>query len=322
MVILHDSVTSRRAMGSFFWMLENIDATYYMFCDHDDIWLPQKVELSLAKIREIERDNRPALVCCDLVVTDSNLNTISPSLWSYMKLRPELLTKLKYAISCNLFTGCTMIINRAARDISLPISPRAVMHDSWIGLRVLTAGGDVAWIPTPLILYRQHTDNLFGAHRVSRSRSYYLHKLRTIKGVIATYRQNFLMAKDALGGRATLFVGTSGTDIEHKIAFDEGVLGCNGIYNSFSLGPKVQYDTMPFGFQNHLIFASINFRQAHMEKAIDVLVDSRYDEVVELIEKDEFIKNPLDAYENKIFCKGAPLKTGVIWNKDFIKEDE
>lgn len=204
MVILHDSVTSRRAMGSFFWMLENIDATYYMFCDHDDIWLPQKVELSLAKIREIERDNRPALVCCDLVVTDSNLNTIGPSLWSYMKLRPELLTKLKYAISCNLFTGCTMIINRAARDISLPISPRAVMHDSWIGLRVLTAGGDVAWIPTPLILYRQHTDNLFGAHRVSRSRSYYLHKLRTIKGVIATYCQNFLMAKDALGGRVSV----------------------------------------------------------------------------------------------------------------------
>lgn len=204
MVILHDGVTSRRAMGSFIWMLENIDATYYMFCDHDDIWLPQKVELSLAKIREIERDNRPALVCCDLVVTDSNLNTIGPSLWSYMKLRPELLTKLKYAISCNLFTGCTMIINRAARDISLPISPRAVMHDSWIGLRVLTAGGDVAWIPTPLILYRQHTDNLFGAHRVSRSRSYYLHKLRTIKGVIATYRQNFLMAKDALGGRVSV----------------------------------------------------------------------------------------------------------------------
>ena len=128
--------------------------------------------------------------------------------------------------------------------------------------------------------------------------------------------------KDTLGGRATLFVGTSGTDIEHKIAFDEGVLGCNGIYNSFSLGPKVQYDTMPFGFENHLIFASINFRQAHMEKAIDVLVDSRYDEVVELIDKDEFIKDPLYAYENKIFCKGAPLKTGVIWNSEYIDEEK
>ena len=59
-----------------------------------------------------------------------------------------------------------------------------------------------------------------------------------------------------------------------------------------------------------------------MEKAIDVLVNSRYDEVVELIDKDEFIKDPLFAYENRIFSKGAPLKTGVIWNKQYIQEDE
>ena len=126
---------------------------------------------------------------------------------------------------------------------------------------------------------------------------------------------------EKLGGRATMFVGTSGSNVEHRVAFGHKVLGCNGIYNSFSLGPVVQYDTMPFGFENHLIFASINFRQAHMEKAIEILVDSRYDEVVELIEKEEFIKDPLDAYENKIFCKGAPLKTGVIWNKEYIDED-
>ena len=125
---------------------------------------------------------------------------------------------------------------------------------------------------------------------------------------------------EKLGGRATMFVGTSGSATEHKVAFEHKVLGCNGIYNSFSLGPTVSYDTMPFGFENHLIFASINFRQEHMEKAINVLVDSRYDEVVELIDKDEFIKDPLDAYENKIFCKGAPLKTGVIWNKNYIEE--
>ena len=125
---------------------------------------------------------------------------------------------------------------------------------------------------------------------------------------------------DKIGGRATMFVGTSGSAVEHRIAFQHKVLGCNGVYTSFSLGPVVSYDTMPFGFENHLIFASINFRQEHMEKAIDVLVDSRYDEVVELIDKEEFIADPLDAYENKIFCKGAPLKTGVIWNEKYIEE--
>lgn len=124
-----------------------------------------------------------------------------------------------------------------------------------------------------------------------------------------------------LGGRATMFVGTSGTNIEHRVAFEHKVLGCNGVYNSFSLGPVVHYDSMPFGFENHLIFASINFRQEHMEKAIEVLVDSRYDEVVELIDKEEFIKDPLDAYENKIFCKGAPLKTGIIWNKEYMEAE-
>ncbi len=126
---------------------------------------------------------------------------------------------------------------------------------------------------------------------------------------------------ERLGGRATLFIGASGSNVEHRIAFEHKVLGCNGVYNSFSLGPKVTYDTMPFGFENHLIFASINFRQAHMEKAIDVLVDSRYDEVVELIDKEEFIKDPLDAYENKIYCKGAPLKTAAIWNKEYVEAE-
>ena len=57
-----------------------------------------------------------------------------------------------------------------------------------------------------------------------------------------------------------------------------------------------------------------------MEKAIKILVTGRYDEVVELIDKGEFINNPLDAYKNKIFCKGAPLKTAVIWNKEYIDE--
>ena len=126
---------------------------------------------------------------------------------------------------------------------------------------------------------------------------------------------------EMLGGRATMFIGTSGTNVEHRVAFEHKVLGCNGVYNSFSLGPKVQYDTMPFGFENHLIIASINFRQSHMEKAIEILVDSRFDEVVELIDKQEFISDPLYAYENKIYCKGAPLKTGVIWNKEYIDEE-
>lgn len=125
-----------------------------------------------------------------------------------------------------------------------------------------------------------------------------------------------------LGGTATVFVGTSGTELESRIAFEYGVLGCNGIYDSFSLGPSVTYDTMPFGFKNQVIFASINFTQKHMEKAIEILCSSNFDELVELIDKKEFISNPIYAYENRIYCKGAPLKTAVIWNEKYINEEK
>lgn len=124
--------------------------------------------------------------------------------------------------------------------------------------------------------------------------------------------------KAKLNGTATTFIGISGNSIENKIAFEYGVLGNNGLYNSFSLGPVVQFDSMPFGFKNHIILSSINFRQAHMEKAIEILAKSDYDTIVELIDKDTFTANPVDAYNNKIYCKGAPLKTAVIWNEKYI----
>ena len=147
--------------------------------------------------------------------------------------------------------------------------------------------------------------------------------LRQAGGVYvrSSYDSNEALAAaitEALGGRATAFIGVSGTAVEHEIAFTHRVLGCNGLYNSFSLGPKISFDTMPFGFENHLIFGSINFRQDHMEKAIRMLARSPYDQIVELIGRDEFAADPIGAYENRIYCKNAPMKTAVIWNQDRI----
>lgn len=142
----------------------------------------------------------------------------------------------------------------------------------------------------------------------------------------ASYLQNNFATEEELadaiisklGGRATTFIAVSGSSVDQRIAFDKKVLGCNGIYNSFSLGPRISFDTMPFGFENHLIFGSINFRQDHMEKAIELLAESDYDKIVEFIDKDEFIKDPIGAYKNIIYCKEAPLKTAVIWNKKYV----
>ena len=120
------------------------------------------------------------------------------------------------------------------------------------------------------------------------------------------------------GGPALLFVGTSGSEAEHRVAFAHGALGCNGVYDSFSLGPKVTFDSMPFGFRNQVILSSINFTRKHMEEAICILAESRFDEVVRLIDRETFTRDPMGAYLNTIYAKGAPLKTAVIWNQEYI----
>lgn len=57
-------------------------ADYTMFCDHDDVWLPNKIEITLNKMLEAENENAqnlPILVHTDLKVVDENLNTLCSS---------------------------------------------------------------------------------------------------------------------------------------------------------------------------------------------------------------------------------------------------
>ncbi len=58
-----------------------------------------------------------------------------------------------------------------------------------------------------------------------------------------------------------------------------------------------------------------------MEEAIGLLLKSRYNEIVSLIDRDEFTADPISAYNDIIYSKGAPLKTAVIWNKQYIDSE-
>ena len=53
-VIFEEESKHLGAAFSFMWLLNRVEAPYYMFCDQDDIWFPQKIELTLKKMKEIE----------------------------------------------------------------------------------------------------------------------------------------------------------------------------------------------------------------------------------------------------------------------------
>lgn len=167
--VMSDNRRNVGAMRSFERLLEQVpaEADYVMFADQDDVWLPEKVAVTKAKMQELEAvhgKQKPIVVHTDLKVVNQDLKEMHPSFWRFSNIRPEILDRdVHYLGICNAVTGCAMMMNRAALTISLPFADYAFMHDWWIAEKVMTEGGIVCPLAQPTILYRQHLSNVVGA---------------------------------------------------------------------------------------------------------------------------------------------------------------
>lgn len=151
-------------MGNFAALIEASSAPYVMFCDQDDVWLPEKIQRLLDVMQKTERecpDDTPVLVHSDLRVVDRNLKVIANSFWDYQYLNRGKSVFGRLLVE-NVVTGCASILNRALINAAMPIPQEAIMHDWWMAL-VASAFGKIVPIDDPLVLYRQHGDNNLGA---------------------------------------------------------------------------------------------------------------------------------------------------------------
>lgn len=166
-MLVEDSLGNLGSSRSFMKLLEYSNSEYIMFCDQDDVWLPHKIELSLNKMKDLENiysKNVPLLIFTDLVVVNDKLNIISESFWRYQKLDPQISRDWRKLLAQNVITGCTIMINKKAKEVSLPYLVETMMYDHWIGVNVAKYG-KVDWINRPTVLYRQHSSNVAGAHK-------------------------------------------------------------------------------------------------------------------------------------------------------------
>jgi Glycosyl transferase family 2 len=146
-------------------LMEACDAPYFAFCDQDDVWLPEKLELLLKEMQRLEslrREETPILVHSDLKVADKELRVISTSLFEYWHVNLTKGRKLGQLLCNNIVTGCALMGNRALLELARPIPAGAPLHDWWVAL-IASSCGVVQTIPEPTILYRQHGANQLGA---------------------------------------------------------------------------------------------------------------------------------------------------------------
>ena len=164
--VLHVGGPKSGPAAAFGWLLERVppDSRYVMLADADDVWLPHKIERTLAAMQAAERESppkTPILVHTDLIVVDERLGVIHPSFWEYTRCPPEPAT-LRRQIVRTLMTGPTLMLNAALRE-SIGSTPTAArIQDTWFGL-VAVALGKVVALRESTVLYRQHGSNTVGA---------------------------------------------------------------------------------------------------------------------------------------------------------------
>lgn len=183
--VVLDYPSQKGASNNFFSLLKRVNASYFFFADQDDVWMSNKMEKCLVRMLQIEKStiSKPVLVCCDACVTDEKLKVVSPSLWERSGAYPEFLTNFNESAATPFVTGCTMLLNKAAKESVLwNVTEKATMHDAFITLCVFKACGIVEPIRESLMYYRQHGENTLGAYSKENSRLIY--KLKHIKYVL------------------------------------------------------------------------------------------------------------------------------------------
>lgn len=142
-------------------MLTNpaINATYFAFCDQDDIWNNDKLGEAVAWLAS-QPAAHPAIYCSRAQIIDDAGRRLGNTRFF---ARPP---SFRNAIVQSIAGGNTMVFNRAAREVLAEASRRApfVSHDWWSYMIVTGVGGTVRYVEMPSIAYRQHDNNLVGAN--------------------------------------------------------------------------------------------------------------------------------------------------------------
>lgn len=153
--IIEDNIFGLGVAKNFIHILNYSHAEYCMFCDQDDIWLENKIELLFNTISQ-KNNNIPQAVFSNSYLWNSNNGIISNrNTLTYPRKLEELLF-LNTGVQ-----GAAGIFNDRVKDImKIPLKFYA-MHDHVLTLTAITFG-EIDYIDKPLMYYRQHDENVTG----------------------------------------------------------------------------------------------------------------------------------------------------------------
>ena len=161
--VLKNTGNNTGSVANFSALLSAVkDADYIMFCDQDDEWKKDKIEVTFAEMRRLEKQYGKAYP----LMIFTNFQYVNAELQIIESKKNFDINRIKdfgfaHLLAQNPVYGCTTMINRPLADMAGVIPPEADYHDHWIAL-VAAAFGKLSYLSEKTVLYRQHATNVSG----------------------------------------------------------------------------------------------------------------------------------------------------------------
>lgn len=156
------------ATRNFLELLKKSNEEYIAFCDQDDVWLPEKLEIQKRALENFQ--SIPSLSHSPVqVIRDGHLTRVIDI------CQDHSITNL---IGENCCRGCTMMINQSAKKKILQINPEFVTWHDWLAISVVSSLGHIHKSERPLVRYRLHSKNSIGIPNYFRRVYIFIHRER------------------------------------------------------------------------------------------------------------------------------------------------
>lgn len=140
--------------SSFFELLRIAeDGEYWAFCDQDDVWFPNKLQLAIEWMESRVNRDIPLLYHSGFYFGNEDLSVkkiYTPPRFNYCFYN---------SLTCNLFFGFSTVINRALYERLVRANPENVKYHDWFAAMICVAFGECFFSEDVCAIHRLHKNN-------------------------------------------------------------------------------------------------------------------------------------------------------------------